>query len=203
MAASKAEQRRLLYDLRNAQVNKSTFSQCITETLRQNKLYQEADTVMWYLHCRSEVQTLACVAEELAKQEKKIIIPYCTKDSAGNNALGLWHLEDFEELEAGMWEILEPPAHRFKESTKHVPASELDLVVVPGVAFDAQGGRLGNGAGYYDRLLAMVTPDTHLIALAYESQMIAQVCMQEYDIYMDWIITEQAMYQGKGRVKEL
>ena len=199
MTISKAEQRRLLYAVRNAQVNKTALSQNITDSVCENTLYQKANVVMWYLHCRSEVQTLCCVTKELAKQEKKIIIPYCTKDAEGNNQLGLWHLEDLAELEAGMWGILEPPVHRFSETEKQVQASELEMIIVPGVAFDKQGGRLGNGAGYYDRLLATVNPDTSLMAVAYESQIINQVCMQAYDIYMDWVITEQAIYQGKGR----
>jgi 5-formyltetrahydrofolate cyclo-ligase len=48
----------------------------------------------------------------LKKQQKTIVIPYCTKDQQGNNQLGLWHLEDTSELSAGTWGILEPPQER-------------------------------------------------------------------------------------------
>jgi 5-formyltetrahydrofolate cyclo-ligase len=199
LSASKAEQRRLAYGARNAQKNKSPLSQKILASLVNTEAYQKAETVMWYLHCRSEVETIDFVKIALNKKDKKIIIPYCTKDSQGNNKLGLWHLESFDELISGTWGILEPPVKRWGEHPKEIAPEDLDLVITPGVAFDKQGGRLGNGAGYYDRLLTRVKSNVPLVAICFESQLQPQINMQEYDIYMDSIVTEKMIYPGKGR----
>lgn len=199
MNIPKKEQRRLAYDARNAQANKKQISQQILAAVYATVSYQEAETVLWYLHCRSEVETINAVKIALEKQDKKIVIPYCTKDAHGNNKLGLWHLESFTELVSGTWGILEPPVERWGEFPKEVAPVELDLVITPGVAFDKQGGRLGNGAGYYDRLLTLLRFNATIMAICFESQLQQQIMMQEYDIYMGSVVTEKMIYQGKGR----
>ena len=76
---------------------------------------------------------------------------------------------------------------------------QIDCVVVPGVAFDIQGGRLGNGAGYYDRLFARLKPSCKLLGVCFDCQLVEQVCMQKYDIYMDKVITEIGIYEDRVR----
>jgi 5-formyltetrahydrofolate cyclo-ligase len=73
------------------------------------------------------------------------------------------------------------------------------LIMVPGVAFDQEGGRTGHGKGYYDKLLEHARPDTPLVALAFECQMFEGIPMQAHDIYMDKVITETDVYVGRGR----
>jgi len=197
--SSKSQQRRLAYDARNAQQNKAEVSAKILDHVYQSRQYQEAGTILWYLHCRSEVQTLQAVQAALLRQDKKIVIPYCTKDADDNPRLRLWHLEHLDELINGTWDILEPPSLRWGELGKEVAPSELDVLITPGVAFDKNGGRLGNGAGYYDRLFTQLRPDTHLMAICYASQLLPQVTMQQYDVYMDSVVTENETYKGKGR----
>lgn len=199
MSLTKPIQRRLAYDARNAQQDKVRLSQIINQTVLQQAEYQQAKTILWYLHCRSEVHTYQRVLDELLNQDKKIVIPYCTKDSQGNNHLGLWYLQALSELVAGTWGILEPPKARWGEINKEMSPDEIDCVVVPGVAFDQQGGRLGNGAGYYDRLFARLDTNCTLMGVCFNSQLVEQVCMQKYDIYMDKVITEMAIYTGRGR----
>ncbi len=199
MISSKSNQRRLAYDARNMQQNKAQLSQQIAKAILQLVEYKKAETVLWYLHCRSEVQTYQTVLNELLKQDKNIVIPYCTKDSEGNNHLGLWYLQDISELVEGTWRILEPPKTLWSEAGTEVEPQQLDCVVVPRVAFDKQGGRLGNGAGYYDRLFVQLKPDCKLIAICFNCQLIEQVCMQKHDVYMDKVITETDNYQGIGR----
>lgn len=199
MSPSKPIQRRLAYDARNAQQDKTRLSQIIANTVLHVAEYQHAETVLWYLHCRSEVHTYQVVMDELLKQDKKIVIPYCTKDKQGNNHLGLWHLQDVSELVEGTWRILEPPKARWGEAGKEVNPQQVDCVVVPGVAFDTQGGRLGNGAGYYDRLFSRLKASSALLGICFDCQLVEQVCMQKYDIYMDKVITETGIYHGRGR----
>ena len=198
MILTKSSQRRLAYDARNAQQNAESLSQLITSKVVAQDSYQQANTVLWYLHCRSEVWTYQTVIAELQKQQKTIIIPYCTKDQQGNNQLGLWHLEEISELSAGTWGILEPPRERWGESGKEVSPEQIDVVIVPGVAFDRQGGRLGNGAGYYDRLFASLTAQCTLLGIAFDSQIRTQIIMQQYDVYMQSVITESRIYQARS-----
>jgi len=58
---------------------------------------------------------------------------------------------------------------------------------------------MGNGQGYYDRLLHQARPDAPLIALAYECQMFPELAVGPHDIFMDKVITERAVYAGRGR----
>jgi 5-formyltetrahydrofolate cyclo-ligase len=189
----KKKQRRLAYDARNAQKNKDQLSHIICDKFISQLAYQQADTILWYLHCRSEVRTIKAVSEEL-NGGKRIVIPYCAKDQNGQPKLGLWRLEAFSELSPGTWGILEPAKARWGEKGKEISAKDLDLVMVPGVAFDRKGGRLGNGAGYYDRLLQEVRSDTKLTAVCYESQLFDQVLMEEHDVYMNAVLTEKNCY---------
>lgn len=198
---TKKQQRRIAYDLRNAQADKQALSEMICARFIAQLAYQQAETVMWYVHCRSEVETLSALSNEL-KNTKNIVIPYCTTDSEGQNKLGLWLLNDLSELSAGTWGILEPPKSRWGETGKEITVQQLDLIMVPGVAFDNQGGRLGNGAGYYDRLLQQVRTDAVLSAVCFESQICQQVMMEKHDVYMDAVITEKNCYiTGKNGFK--
>ena len=67
------------------------------------------------------------------------------------------------------------------------------------VAFDSRGARMGHGFGYYDKLLEHSRMDCPLVALAFECQLFAEVPTMPHDIFMDKIVTEQQIYQGKGR----
>lgn len=191
--SKKQQHRRKAYNARKAQTDKEELSQIICSKFVAQKFYQQAATVMWYVHCRSEVRTINALALELGKA-KKIVIPYCTRDREGQKKLGLWLLEDLSELNPGTWGILEPPKSRWGEYGKEVLPEQLDLIMVPGVAFDRYGGRIGNGAGYYDRLLANVSEDALFIGICYESQLCDKVIMEKHDISMDIILTEKNCY---------
>jgi 5-formyltetrahydrofolate cyclo-ligase len=190
--------RRAAYDARNAQKNKDKVSELAVATLLQLPEYRAAKTVLWYLDCRSELRTRHAIPVEL-KSGKKIVIPYSTKDESGANKLGLWWLESMDELVVGTWKILEPRRDRWGDPGKEVDPGDVDLVIVPGVAFSRTGGRLGNGEGYYDRLLERVRPDCPLVALCYESQLFDNLIVGPHDVVMDKVVTEKATYPGEGR----
>src|SRR5262245_35590697 len=190
--------RRAAYDARNSQPDKDRVSEIAVATLLQLPEYQAAPTVLWYLDCRSELRTRLVLPEALASG-KRIIVPYCTVDETGANKLGLWWLQSLDELVIGKWRILEPPRDRWGEPGKELQPEQLDLVVVPGVAFSRSGGRMGNGQGYYDRLLDRVRPDCQLIGLCYECQLFDDLIVGPHDVFMDKVVTEQAVYQGQGR----
>lgn len=186
--------RRQAYDARNAQPDKDEVSRQAIERFLQLPEYQAAQTVLWYIDCRSELRTRHALPDAL-RGSKRIAVPFCTVDEQGQNKLGLWHLESMDELQVGKWKILEPPAARWYEPSKVVAAEELDLVMVPGVGFDRGGARMGNGQGYYDRLLQQVRPTCALIAVCYESQLFDQLVVGPHDVFMDKVVTESAVYQ--------
>jgi len=184
--------RRMAYDARNAQPYKDEFSKTICDKFVRLPEYVAAKTAMWYLDVRSEVRTQLHLRDAL-QSNKRIVIPYCFGEM-----LRLWRLENMDELVQGAWKILEPPIERWNETEKHVQACDLDIVMVPGVAFDRRGGRIGNGMGYYDKLLAAVRNDTVLAAAAFESQLFDDIPFGPQDVFMDKIITERAVYEGGG-----
>jgi 5-formyltetrahydrofolate cyclo-ligase len=193
---AKGLMRRAAYDARNAQPDKDRISEVAVATLMKLPEYQSAQTVLWYIDCRSELRTKQALPEALVSG-KQIIIPYCTLDEAGANKLGLWRLERMDELVVGKWKILEPPHERWSEPGKEFQPEQLDLVIVPGVAFSREGGRMGNGQGYYDRLLERVRPACRLIGLCYECQLFDDLIVSPHDVFMDKVVTERAAYEGR------
>jgi 5-formyltetrahydrofolate cyclo-ligase len=190
----KKEIRAQAHERRNAQESKDELSRDICARFVALAEYVRAQTVMYYIDVRSEVRTRHDLPQALA-QGKKIVVPWCNDQGE----LELFHLENMNELAIGMYKILEPaPAVRLLPA-KQVKAQELDLIMVPGVAFDRTGARMGHGKGYYDKLLQHARPDAPLVALAFECQLFPEIPTAAHDIFMDSIITERAIYKGKGR----
>ncbi len=188
LSARKRILRRLAYKARIAQQNKDEISQQVCLKVINQADYRNAETVMWYLDCRSELRTRQMIPDAIASK-KKIVIPFCVL-----NELHIWHLFSLDELVIGSFGIFEPPRHRWYENARKIDVRQLDLVIVPGVAFDQHGNRLGNGQGYYDRLLAQVRADTRLIAPCYQSQLMDDIPAETHDIRMHKIITEKQIY---------
>jgi 5-formyltetrahydrofolate cyclo-ligase len=189
----KARIREQAHANRNAQVDKDVLSQRICATFMALPEFAAARTVMFYVDVRSEVRTRHCLPAALATG-KRVVVPWCL-----NNELELFLLTSMDELSVGMYRILEPSPEVRGIPQKKLQPADLDLVMVPGVAFDRRGARMGHGFGYYDKLLKHARPDALLVALAFECQLFAEIPTQSHDIFMDKIITEQAVYMGKGR----
>ena len=190
----KQEIREQAHANRTAQENKDELSRAICQKFVSLPEYAKAETVMYYVDVRTEVRTRHYLPEALG-QGKRIVVPWCNAEGE----LELFHLEDMNELSIGMYKILEPHVDLRDRQDKRVDVLELDLVMVPGVAFDATGARMGHGKGYYDKLLEHARPDAPLVALAFECQLFPEIPTQAHDIFMDKIITERTIYEGRGR----
>jgi 5-formyltetrahydrofolate cyclo-ligase len=154
----------------------------IIRRLTELRELREASTLMVFLSFGSEVLT-----DDLLRwgwdAGKRIVIPLCRPEGRG---LTPCLLGSFAELETGHYGIREPNA----EIIRTVPREEIDAVLVPAVAFDRRGYRVGYGGGYYDRFLPEV-PRAARIGAAFSCQIVAEIPADSHDVPADRIVTEQ------------
>lgn len=153
-----------------------------------------ARRVMSYVSFGTEVPTQQLLAA-LLKQEKTVVVPYCRGEE-----LELFHLQEFSELSPGVHGILEP-RRNLQNAKKKINPSDLDVILVPGLAFDRQCFRLGRGAGYYDKFLAQFSalqkPPT-TIGLSYQCQMVEHVPREAHDQKLQFVITENQIFRANS-----
>jgi 5-formyltetrahydrofolate cyclo-ligase len=193
--AKKAAIREQARKNRVAQKNKDEISRGICAKFMALPAYQAAKTVMWYVDAGSEVRTRHTLPEALT-HGKRVVVPWCVVET---NQLELFWLEEMAELVEGAYKILEPKEALRRVPLKVIQSEELDLVMVPGTAFDPRGGRMGQGKGYYDRLLARARPDAPLVALAFDCQIFEEIPVAPHDVFMDLVLTESRELAGRGR----
>lgn len=146
--------------------------------------YEAADTIMYFLNFAKEVITLPMVPQTLA-HGKRVVVP---KTVPQERRLILSEVLDVgEDLAPGLWDIPEPKADRLRP----VAPAVVDFVVVPGVAFDEEGNRLGYGGGYYDRFFAHLRQGVPLVAVTFEVQILSAVPVASWDRRVDLIVTEK------------
>jgi 5-formyltetrahydrofolate cyclo-ligase len=151
--------------------------------------YQQARIVLGYMAFDHEVLTDGLMQQAMASG-KQIVLPMVQADREG---MTLYAIEDLEhDVVSGYRGILEPrPRH-----TRAVVPEALELVLLPGVAFDLRGGRLGFGAGFYDRLLSRLPRHIPTVGLAFDFQVIPRLPSQPHDIMLDVIVTERGVIWG-------
>ncbi|MBA4062840.1 MAG: 5-formyltetrahydrofolate cyclo-ligase [Isosphaera sp.] len=193
--ARKAALREQARKNRVAQKNKDEVSRVICDRFTALHAYAAAKTVMWYVDAGSEVRTRHALPAALT-HGKRVVVPWCVVET---NTLELFLLEDVSELVEGAYKILEPKAELRTLPAKVVRPEELDLVMVPGTAFDPRGGRMGQGKGYYDRLLSAARPDAPLVGMAFDCQVFDDIPVAPHDVFMDLVLTETRTLTGRGR----
>jgi 5-formyltetrahydrofolate cyclo-ligase len=138
---------------------------------------------MAYMALPQEVQTTRII-EEARRQQKRVVVPLIERDQLIAVELPL----DHTRLRRGRFGILEPC-----DATMRVPPEDIDCVLIPGVAFDHKGRRLGFGKGYYDRFLEQLSTTTCLCGLAFCVQIVPCVPQMPHDICMHILMTEQGL----------
>jgi 5-formyltetrahydrofolate cyclo-ligase len=150
--------------------------------------FKSAKTLLLYASFRSEVDTHELIKECLGAQ-KRVLLPrvnYLLKK------LEIREIESLNDIEKGHWGIPEP-----KRTTPLRDLNTADIIIVPGVCFDRKGGRIGYGAGYYDKLLKGLNRAIPVIALAYDEQIVEEVPLEAHDRRVDMIITDrEVIYCG-------
>ncbi len=177
---------------RAALPDKELLSQAVWKRLVALPEYERARRVMLYIDHRGEVRTRPFLSD-VWHAGKQIVVPYCENDE-----LGLFRLEHLDELEPGMMGILEPRLDLRRPGDRAVRLEAPDLVVVPGVVFDRHGGRIGQGGGYYDRLLARAPAGVAIVGIAFECQLVDAVPILTHDVRVHKIVTERAVWGGAG-----
>jgi len=146
--------------------------------------FRSARVVMFFAAFRSEVDTGQMIRRALS-EGKRIVLPRV----AGAD-LSLFEISDPDaDVAPGAWGIPEPCEDR------PVRLDAIDLIIVPGAAFDCQGNRLGYGAGFYDKLLSSFAGPT--VALAFEVQIVPRVPADLHDIPITRIATEGRVIQAR------
>lgn len=150
--------------------------------------YRKAGRVLLYASYRSEVDTVPII-EHAFKEGKEVVLP---KVDESNGCLTKHIIAGMHDVSEGFRGIPEP-------TTKAcIKVEDVDLLIVPGVAFSPSGDRIGYGGGYYDRLLPRVKGTRPIIALAYEEQIFEILATEGHDIGMDSIITPERMISCHG-----
>lgn len=181
---NKRELRKEMIIVRNKVRQKSKKDVAIFENLKNLDVFNDAESVFIYISTENEVNTIKII-KWCIKNNKRVFVPRIIKGKGAMEAIEIKHLLHLRKNNFG---ILEPVA-----GVGVFNASGIDLVIMPGIAFDKNGGRIGYGGGYYDRFLQKDC-DGEIIALAYEDQVIEHIPMDNHDIRVQKLITETNLY---------
>ena len=150
-------------------------SRRLTELFIATEQYRHAQTIYGYLPYNQEVRTYALL-EQALRDGKRVAVPKVYGDE-----MRFIYIADFDGLETGYAGIPEPVAD------EPVAADKTALVLMPGLAFDAAGHRIGYGGGFYDKFL-QAEPDHPTVALCYDFQMLDKIETEEHDVPVDCVL---------------
>ena len=155
------------------------------ETFLAHDTYAKAESLLLYMPLRGEVD-VRLIMERAISDGKRVALPRYVPESAVYEACFLSE----EPLVPGPFNILEPAM------SNPAPLNRLDLIVAPGIAFDARGRRLGRGKGFYDRLLSAATGVK--CGICFEEQMLAEIPVEPHDVVLDFIATPSRLLDCRG-----
>ena len=173
----KKELRRYIRLRKEAMTEREIFdkSQVLTERFLKTDAYKKATTIYGYLSYNQEVRTEA-ILEQALTDGKRVAVPKVFGDE-----MLFIYISGLDQIAAGYKGIPEPVADG-------PVADDLNaLVLMPGIAFDKNGGRIGYGGGFYDKFLA-TEPDHKTVALCYDFQVVDDLPMEEFDIPVNQVI---------------
>ncbi|KAL6062205.1 5-formyltetrahydrofolate cyclo-ligase [Balamuthia mandrillaris] len=194
----RATMRKRLKSLSSEQ--KRAESLWLQNTLRQDPIFARSKHVALYISMpEEEVDTIPLLRHLLSEGQKVCYVPHIFKDSSVDEIrmLKVESEKDFASFVANKWGILEPPVHTLQTRTDTLKeGGDLDLIIVPGLAFDTNGRRLGRGKGYYDSFFAKCQrimqqrqkPMPHLVGICFSTQMVEEVPVAPYDYLLDRVL---------------
>lgn len=179
--------RRRLSALSDAQIFEQSYAACLK--LFQQPAWREAQSVMLYMALPGELDPIHALIEAL-RMGKQVSVPRCRSDQS--QLMDAVRIDTLNFARADSQYGLQEPARG-----EIVPSQDLDLILVPGLAFDEHGGRLGRGAGFYDRYLHGVGAKTVLVGFAFEDQVTAQLPMEDHDHHMPFLVTPRRVLRAE------
>ena len=174
---NKQELRRMIREKKRAMTTQEIEAKSaeLGRLFRETEAYRAAKTIYGYLPYNQEVRTVAML-EQAMRDGKRVAVPKCYSDE-----MRFIFMDDLSNVEKGYANIPEPIAD---EPVADDPTA---LVLMPGLAFDREGHRIGYGGGFYDKFLA-AEPGHPTLALCYDFQMMAHLETEEYDIPVDTVL---------------
>jgi len=158
-------------------------SKNVENKLSELPLYKKAKVIMVYYPLCGEVDILSKVRRDLGN--KRFCFPVMDLEAKNLRIFEIANLD--EDFCVGAWGVMQPDTEKAKE----VDIKEIDVVIVPGLAFDRQRNRLGRGAGFYDRFLQNITPPTKKIGIAFEFQIMENLPTNlSWDQKVDTVVSE-------------
>ncbi|KAF0196788.1 MAG: 5-formyltetrahydrofolate cyclo-ligase [Bacillota bacterium] len=164
------------------------FSSRVVEALRQSEVLARSTSILAYLPFRGEVD-LSLLFDWLQDQGKKLAFPKIIDKANGYMEPYFVDTPWRNNVKPGAFNILEPEG-----DIRVANPALLDLVFVPGVAFDSESYRLGFGGGFYDRFLLRLGTHTLKVGIAYQFQVMAQIPRDPHDIALDGVCTERGLF---------
>lgn len=164
----------------------AAMSRKVIERLLELEEYRKASTIMTYLNFRNEVETTGLVRQAMA-DGKRVVVPIT--DLPNRRIIPSLLVNFPEDVEPGPLHILEPKA----SAVRLCNPALIDLIIVPGVAFDLVGYRLGYGGGFYDRFLPLTKPEAVYVGLSFELQILPRLASNTYDVPVHYVVTEKRM----------
>jgi 5-formyltetrahydrofolate cyclo-ligase len=131
---------------------------------------------------------LADFVLELSSRGVQCVYPRVVR---GTRELVFHHVAD-DQWEKGPFGIREPAAHSPVRAVQ-----DIDVFIVPGVAFTRDGRRIGRGAGYYDSTLALRNPQAQMVGVAFECNVVERVPTEPHDVSVDFLVTERGVFPSK------
>lgn len=145
--------------------------------------FLEAKIALLYMNTANEVPTKEII-QRCYEYSKIVVLPVFASEKFKMSVLKVDNAGT--DLKTGPRGVLEPDPNLCKK----VPIECIDIAIIPGVAMDEKGGRLGSGKGYYDRFIPKLPITTRKVGLAFECQIVQQIPMESHDKHVDIIITE-------------
>jgi len=168
---------------------KNSYDKSIFNKLISTKMYQECNTVLTFVSTEIEVDTLELINYSL-KIGKQVAVPKCID---GTRNMEFYLIKSLNDLEVATFSVLEPIISKCEKLENF----DNSICIIPGLAFDINGFRLGYGKGYYDRFLSNYNNGVN-IGICYCSCTLNSLIKGRYDKKVDYLITEKYIKRVRG-----
>ncbi len=159
---------------------------CVTHKILNQSHYIEAQTIASFVAFRDEID-MSEINQAILRQNKTLVLPYISMEKHEMSFHVVTQLDELVKNDFGLFEP-NPVLHN------RIPSHQIDLFLTPGVAFSANGYRLGYGGGFYDRLFSELTKATPKIGIAFDLQYVSEIPIDAYDQPITHLVTEKNSY---------